>query len=105
MDQQQYIVILLLLAVLAANLPWLTERFLLVFQPADRGKRFWMRLLEWLLLYFIAGFIGIGIERKATGEFKSQDWEFYAVTVCLFAVFALPGFIYRHDLQRLLQRR
>jgi hypothetical protein len=39
------------------------------------------------------------------GEIYSQDWEFYAVALCLFLVFALPGFIYRHDLRQLLQRR
>jgi hypothetical protein len=26
----------------------------------------------------------------------SQNWEFYAVTACLFLVFAFPGFTYRY---------
>ena len=30
------------------------------------------------------------------GPVYRQRWEFYAVTVCLFLVFAYPGFIYRY---------
>ena len=64
-----------------------------------------MRLLEWLLLYMLVGLFGLGFEKKVTGESHLQDWEFYAVTFCLFLVFALPGFIYRHDLKKHLDRR
>ena len=63
-----------------------------------------MRLLEWLLLYFIVGFIALGFEKKMTGQLHAQDWEFYATGFCLFIVFALPGFIYRHDFLHHLQR-
>jgi len=63
-----------------------------------------MRLLEWLLLYFIVGFIALGLEKKMTGQLHSQNWEFYATGYCLFIVFALPGFIYRHDFLIHLQR-
>jgi hypothetical protein len=45
------------------------------------------------------------MEKKLNGEIYAQDWEFYAVTLCLFLVFALPGFIYRNDLLHHLQRR
>jgi hypothetical protein len=40
-----------------------------------------------------------------TGEIYHQDWVFYAVTISLFLVFALPGFIYRYDLRRQLRAR
>lgn len=96
--------ILLVTALLAANLPWLSERFLLVFPTGGRDKRAWMRLFEWLCLYFIIGGLAFGLETKATGGIHEQGWEFYAVTFCLFLVFALPGFIYRHDLKHLLDR-
>lgn len=89
--------LLLGIAVIAANLPWLSERFLFFIMPAGGRKKFWMRLVEWLLL---AGFIGIlatGLERKATGGMHDQDWEFYAVSLFLFMVFAIPGFIWRHQ--------
>ncbi len=99
------ITILLVTSIIAANLPWLTERTLLVFPPNPSGKSIWMRLLEWLILYIIMGGVAIGLEIKATGGSHSQDWEFYWVSFFLFMIFALPGFIYRHDLKRLLDRR
>lgn len=96
--------LLLAVALLAANLPWISSRFLLVLTPPGGHKRVWMRLLEWLLLYFLVGLLALGLERQITGTVHPQDWEFYAVTLCLFVVFALPGFIYRHDLKKHLDR-
>lgn len=99
-----YVILILLVAAVAANLPWLSERFLFVWSPRG-GKKEWMRLLEWLLLYGVVALIAIGVERKAYGDVHPQSWEFYVVTVCLFLIFAVPGFVYRHILSRLLQRR
>lgn len=96
--------LLLAMAFVAANLPWLNERFLFVIEPKP-AKTPWMRLLEWLLLYFVVGFIALGFEKKMTGQLHPQEWEFYATGFCLFIVFALPGFIYRHDFLHHLQRR
>ncbi len=98
-------IVLITLAVAAANLPWLSERIFFLFPAPSGGKRAWMRLLEWLVLYAVVGVLAFGLERRLTGETHAQDWEFYAVTACLFVVFALPGFIYRHDLRRHLDRR
>ncbi len=95
----------LVLAVAAANLPWLSERWLfLIARRGGRSKPFWLRLGEWGLLYGLVIGIGLGFERKATGTNQPQDWEFYTVTLCLFAVGALPGFIYRYQLWRLLEQ-
>lgn len=99
-----WIAILVILAIIAANLPWLTERVFIFHDPGEGGKKFWMRFLEWCVLFAIVGAIAIGLEVKATGASHAQDWEFYAVSVCLFLIFALPGFIYRHDLKHLLDR-
>ncbi|WP_126454634.1 DUF2818 family protein [Sulfuriflexus mobilis] len=99
-----WIIILIVMAILAANLPWLSERLFLVRDPGEEGKRPWMRFLEWFILYLIMGGIAIALEIRATGGTHAQDWEFYAVTICLFLIFALPGFIYRHDLKHLLDR-
>jgi len=96
--------LLIAVAFVAANLPWLSERFLFVIRAGEGGKRPWQRWLEWLVLYGFVGAIAFGLEQKATGETYAQDWEFYAVTFCLFLVFALPGFIYRHDLKHHLAR-
>ena len=90
-------------AIIAANLPWLTDRFLGLF-PLPAAKTFWICLLEWFVFYLLIGLIALGMEKKFKAEIYAQDWEFYVVTFCLFLVFALPGFIYRYDLKRLLQR-
>lgn len=92
--------ILILVLFIAANLPWLSERFLIFIRPKNDQKKIWMRLLEWLLLYFIAGFTALGLEKKITGQIHEQDWEFYVVGFCLFMVFAFPGFVYRHELKK-----
>ncbi|MCL5669574.1 MAG: DUF2818 family protein, partial [Gammaproteobacteria bacterium] len=84
---------------IGANLPWLSERILLVYPPKSGVKRVWIRLLEWLLMYFVVGLIALGLEQKLHGQPHTQDWEFYAVNLFLFLVFALPGFIYRYDLK------
>lgn len=97
--------LLIAAALVAANLPWLTERWFFFFTPKGGVKRAWMRLLEWLAMYFLLGGIALGLESKTSGQLHSQDWEFYAVTFCIFLTFALPGFIYRHDLKHLLSRR
>jgi len=95
--------LLIAVAFLAANLPWMSERvFLLV--KVDR-KRVWQRLSEWLLLYFLVGFLGLALEQKSIGSSHPQGWEFYAITFCLFMVFAFPGFIYRHDLHHIFTRK
>lgn len=73
-------------------------------RPASGHKPVGSRLLEWLLMYFVAGGIALGVEHKATGGNYAQDWEFYAVTVCLFIIFALPGFIYHVELKTRLAR-
>lgn len=92
------------LAIIAANLPWLSERWLWVIARKGQPKPFWLRLVEWGLLYGLTVGIGVGLEYKTTGVIQSQDWEFYTVTLCLFAVGALPGFIYRYQLRRLLEQ-
>lgn len=93
------------LAIVAANLPWLSERWLFVFARRDgQAKPFWLRLVEWAGLYGLVVGMGFGFEYKAAGTNHAQDWEFYTVTLCLFAVGALPGFIYRHQLRRLLEQ-
>ena len=91
----------ILIAFIAANIPWLSERFLLVLAMR---KNAWLRWLEWLLLYGLTGLLSVGLEYKVTGVRQPQDWEFYVVTLSLFMVFALPGFIYHYDLKEMLQQ-
>lgn len=88
------IVLLLLLALLAANLPWFSERLFYVL-PLKSGKHMGWRLLELVTLYFVLGGIAFVTEKKIMGQVASQHWEFYATTACLFLVLAFPGFVYR----------
>jgi len=98
------IIIFLLVAFIAANLPWISERLFGVIKLKSGTKSVWMSFLEWFILYLLIGMVALGIEKKFTSDIYSQGWEFYASTLCLFLVFALPGFIYRFDLKHLLQR-
>lgn len=86
--------LLLLLSFVAANLPFLNERMLLV-GPRLRHKSFWWRLLELLLLAALVTGIGLLIESRI-GQRHPQAWPFYAVMTCLFVTFAFPGFVWRH---------
>jgi len=96
--------LLIIIALVSANLPWLSERILLIIPTGEKGKRAWWRWLEWFVLYLLVGLIALGLEQKLNGERYPQGWEFYVVTFFMFLVFALPGFIYRHDLRHHLQR-
>ena len=84
---------LLLLALGAANLPFLLERKLFVFKAGAVRKAFGWRLLELTILYFCVGALALAIESRQ-GQIYPQSWEFYAITYCLFLVFAYPGFVY-----------
>ena len=100
------ILVLIIFSFVAANLPWLSERFLIVLSVPDGGsKKIWMRLLEWCLFCTLSILLAWGLEQKLTGSRHPQDWEFYAIFVCLFAVFAFPGFVYRHMIQPLLSHK
>lgn len=98
------ITIFLFVAFIAANLPWITERLFGLIALKSTKKPVWVSLVEWFVLYILIGLIALGLEKKFTSEIYPQDWEFYASTLCLFLVFALPGFIYRFDLKRLLKK-
>jgi len=88
------IVLLILLAVLAANLPFFNQRLLLV-GPRRASKALGWRLLELLLLYFVVGAVGLAMEQHA-GQIAPQGWEFYAITGAMFLTLAFPGFVYRY---------
>lgn len=105
MGESASIALLLVMALVAASLPWLSERVLFVLPAPAHGKREWVRLLEWLVLYGVVGLAATGMEVRQHGQRYEQDWEFYVTTLCLFLVFALPGFIWHHDLRRHLRRR
>jgi hypothetical protein len=85
--------LVLLLAVLAANLPFVNDRIFAV-GPLRQPKSLGWRLLE--LLVFGAAVIAFGMALEARiGQRHPQGWEFYAIVLCLFLTLAFPGFVWR----------
>ncbi|RZL88786.1 MAG: DUF2818 family protein [Variovorax sp.] len=95
MSQSASVWVVLLVALAAANLPFLNERLLGLVPLTARVKSLAIRLAELVFLYFVAGGIGLLFERRA-GQVAPQGWEFYAVTGALFIVLAFPGFTWRY---------
>jgi hypothetical protein len=89
--------LVIFVAVLAANMPFVAQRFLMVFQ-LKAPKTLGLRLLELIIFYFIAGGLGLLLENRV-GQIAPQGWEFYAITGALFITLAFPGFIYRYLLK------
>lgn len=86
--------LVVVLAFLAANLPFLNDRLVGLF-PRQRRKPLALRLAELVLMYLVVGGIGLLLEQRA-GQIAPQGWEFYAITGALFITFAFPGFIWRY---------
>jgi hypothetical protein len=85
-------------ALLAANLPFLNDRWLAVI-PRAQPKTLGMRLVELIALYLAVGGLGLALEESA-GQIHAQGWEFYVTTATLFLTLAFPGFVYRYLLKR-----
>ncbi|WP_338764819.1 DUF2818 family protein [Massilia sp. METH4] len=89
--------LVILLALVLANLPFINER-ILALVPLKSGaghKPFLVRLLELTVLYFVVGGIGRALEGRI-GTVFPQTWEFYAISACMFLVLAFPGFVVRY---------
>lgn len=99
MTQTGAIWLVIVAALVAANLPFVNQRWLAVGARAKGGKPFFMRALELLLLYFVVGGLALALEKRA-GQIAPQGWEFYAVTGTLFITLAFPGFVYRYLMRR-----
>ncbi|MET3129903.1 hypothetical protein AAKU55_000144 [Oxalobacteraceae bacterium GrIS 1.11] len=93
--------LVILLALAGANLPFFNDRILALLPlkaDADgqpRRKRLAVRLLELLVMYCLVGACAFALEARIGNAFP-QSWEFYAITGCLFIVFAFPGFVLRY---------
>jgi hypothetical protein len=94
MSQTASIWLVILLAFVGANLPFVNQRLLAVV-PLAQPKSLALRLAELVLMYFAVGGIGLLLEKRA-GQIAPQGWEFYAVTGALFVTLAFPGFIWRY---------
>ncbi len=88
----------IVLALLLANLPFVTER-LFGLLALRAPKSLAVRLGELLLMYLLAGGVGLLLEHRA-GQIAPQGWEFYAITGALFVTLAFPGFVWRYLVKR-----
>ena len=97
-SQSAFVWLVLLLALVAANLPFLNQRLFAVIALRTPHKLLAVRLAELVVLYFIVGGIGLLLEQRL-GRIAPQGWEFYAVTGALFITLAFPGFVWRYLLK------
>lgn len=97
MSQTVSVWLVVVAAFCAANLPFVSQRLLLVL-ARPQPKSFGLRLAELLVYYLLVGALGLWLEHRA-GQIAPQGWEFYAITVALFVTLAFPGFVYRYLLK------
>jgi Protein of unknown function (DUF2818) len=90
--------LVLLAAVIGANLPFVNQRWLGVI-PRAAAKSLGIHLFELVVWYLLVGALGLALERSA-GQIAPQGWEFYATTAALFLTLAFPGFVYRYLFKR-----
>ena len=98
MNPSYSIWLVLLAAVLGANLPFISQRWLGVI-PRRAPKTLAIHLAELVVFYLLVGALGMALERAA-GQIAPQGWEFYATTGALFLTLAFPGFVYRYLFKR-----
>lgn len=85
---------MLLLAALAANLPFVNERVFLL-GPRRSPKPMLWRWVE--LTVYGALVVGSGMALEGhLGQVHGQGWAFYAVMACVFLTLAFPGFVWRY---------
>ncbi len=94
MSQTASVWLVLVVALFAANLPFLNQRVLAV-MPLSHPKPLALRLAELVVLYFVVGALALALEHRV-GRVAPQGWEFYAITGTLFVTFAFPGFVWRY---------
>jgi hypothetical protein len=99
MNQSVAVWLLIAVAVVTANLPFLSERVFGVLPYRWGGvpavKPFWLRFFEVLVFYALVGCVGFAFEGSLGNRFH-QGWAFYVITLCLYLVLAYPGFVYRY---------
>lgn len=96
---------IVLVALVCANLPFANQRIFALIPvpgaaPQARKHGGW-RIAEWIMLYGATGMLGFMLEARAGNRFE-QGWQFYAITLSLFVVFAFPGFVFQYLVKRRL---
>ncbi|MEX8497328.1 MAG: DUF2818 family protein [Leptothrix ochracea] len=86
--------LIFILALAAANVPFLSERIFLV-GPKRAPKIFAWRLVELVVFGLGVIFTGRWLEGRL-GQVQAQNWQFYAVVLCVLLTLAFPGFVWRY---------
>lgn len=95
MNEQAAVSLTLLALIVAANLPFLSPRVLLV-GPRRPARGFALRLGELLVFGLLVLALGWFFETQTGGQRHSQGWAFYVTLLCLLLTFAFPGFVWRY---------
>lgn len=98
MTQTASVWLVVMLALLTANLPFFSNRLFAVL-ALKTPKNLAMRLGELVVWYLVTGAFGLFLEQRS-GQIAPQGWEFYAITGTLYITLAFPGFIYRYLFKR-----
>ena len=103
MNQTLAVWLLIALALVSANLPFLTERVFAVLPWKQAGRPrssrsgcVWWKC--WCSIWSWARWVSPSSPRWATAF--PRPGEFYAITLSLFLVLAYPGFVYRYLFKR-----
>jgi hypothetical protein len=91
--------LVVVLALVCANLPFLNQRFFMLIPLAKPQKHGFVRLLELMAYYLIVGLAAYFLEASNSAVTSQGPW-FYPITICIFLVFAFPGFVYCFLLKR-----
>ena len=86
----------LLLAIIAANLPFLSAKLFFVFSIAPK-KFFWLTLTEFIVYFFLVGMLARFLEIQSYGAVYKQGIVFYIISLILFVIFAFTGFVLRYS--------
>ncbi|WP_038329200.1 DUF2818 family protein [Kingella kingae] len=84
---------LLLLTLILANLPFLTQRAFGFIALSKKGIG--SHLLELSAGFLLTAVLAYVLEQR-TGSIHAQGWQFYAAVVCLYLVAAFPAFVWRY---------
>jgi hypothetical protein len=99
MSQTASIWLVILVAFVAANLPFVLDRAVLGVWQRPTSKPLVVRLAELAVFYLLVGALGLALEQRL-GRIAPQGWEFYAITATLFVTLAFPGFVWRYLARR-----
>ena len=97
MSQIASVWLVLVLALVAANLPFVSQRLMVVVRHRTT-KGLGLRLAELLVFYFLVGGVALALENHS-GQIAAQGWEFYPITLAMFVTLSFPGFVFRYLLK------